>query len=95
MTPRCFTGAPRRMTPLLLLAALGIWKLRGKLLAPPWLWGVLLCLVYTGIHTFYWTNLRMRAPIMPLVALVAAWGFAYLWPLAIRLLPQARRAGRQ
>lgn len=62
-----------------LLAAIGIWKLRGKLLTPPWLWGVLLCLVYTGIHTFYWTNLRMRAPIMPIVALVAACGFAYLW----------------
>jgi hypothetical protein len=61
-----------------LLAAVGIWKLRGKLLAPPWLWGVLLCLVFTGIHTFYWTNLRMRAPLMPFVALVAAQGLAHI-----------------
>jgi hypothetical protein len=61
-----------------LLAAVGIWKLRGKLLAPPWLWGVLLCLVFTGIHTFYWTNLRMRAPLMPFVALVAAYGVGHI-----------------
>ena len=54
------------------LAAVGIWKLRWKLLQPPWLYGVLLCLAFTAVHTFYWTNLRMRAPLMPFVALVAA-----------------------
>lgn len=75
-----------------LLAAIGVWKLRGKLLAPPWLWGVLLCVVFTGIHTFYWTNLRMRAPLMPFVALVAAYG---LVQLIRRVGPatQVRRAG--
>jgi hypothetical protein len=36
-----------------------------------WIWGVLLCVVFTGVHTFYWSNLRMRAPLMPFVALVA------------------------
>jgi hypothetical protein len=55
-----------------LFAAVGIWKLRWKLIQPPWLWGVLLCLAFTAVHTFYWTNLRMRAPLMPFVALVAA-----------------------
>jgi hypothetical protein len=54
------------------LAAAGVWRLRWRLLAPPWIWGVLLCLAFTAVHTFYWTNLRMRAPLMPLVALVAA-----------------------
>jgi hypothetical protein len=71
-----------------LLAAVGIWKLRSKLLAPPWLWGVLLCLVFTGIHAFYWTNLRMRAPLMPFVALVAAYGISEL----IRRVVLARSA---
>ena len=60
-----------------LLAAVGIWRLRWKLIQPPWVWGVLLCLVFTGVHTFYWSNLRMRAPLMPFVALVAG---AALWP---------------
>jgi len=58
------------------LAALGIWHLRGRLLAPPWLFGVLLCLTFTAVHVFYWTNLRMRAPLVPVVALVAAAGLA-------------------
>jgi hypothetical protein len=53
------------------LAAIGIWRLRWRLLQPPWIWGLLLCLAFTAVHTFYWTNLRMRAPLMPVVALVA------------------------
>jgi hypothetical protein len=55
-----------------LLAAISIWRLRWKLLDPPWVWGLLLCLAFTAVHTFYWTNLRMRAPLMPFVAIVAA-----------------------
>lgn len=54
------------------LAAISIWKLRWNLLQPPWLYGILLCVAFTAVHTFYWTNLRMRAPLMPFVALVAA-----------------------
>ncbi|HEY2410842.1 MAG TPA: hypothetical protein VGI40_01285 [Pirellulaceae bacterium] len=55
-----------------LLAAIGVWRLRWKLFASPWIWGVLLCIAFTAVHTFYWTNLRMRAPLIPLIALVAA-----------------------
>lgn len=54
------------------LSAVGIWRLRGKLFQPPWIWGLLLCLTFTAVHTFYWTNLRMRAPLMPFLAIVAA-----------------------
>jgi hypothetical protein len=54
------------------LAAVGICRLRMKMLQPPWIWGVLLCMAFTVVHTFYWTNLRMRAPFMPFVAMVAA-----------------------
>jgi hypothetical protein len=56
------------------LAAIGIWRLRWRLFQPPLIWGVLLCLAFTAVHTFYWTNLRMRAPLMPFVALIAAAG---------------------
>ena len=54
-----------------LLAAVGIWRLRWQLFRPPWVWGALLCVVFTGVHTFYWSNLRMRAPLMPFVVCVA------------------------
>jgi len=54
------------------LVAISAWRLRWRLLDPPWIWGLLLCLAFTAVHTFYWTNLRMRAPLMPFIALVAA-----------------------
>src|SRR4029434_3969618 len=53
------------------LAAVGIWRLRWKLVRAPWVWGVLLCLTFTAVHTLYLCNLRMRAPLMRFVALVA------------------------
>ena len=53
------------------LAAVGIWRLRWQLVRQPWVWGVMLCLTFTAVHTLYWCNLRMRAPLMPFVALVA------------------------
>ena len=55
-----------------LLAAVAVGRLGGRLLASPWIWGVLLCLAFTAVHTLYWSNLRMRAPLMPFVAVVAA-----------------------
>jgi len=37
----------------------------------PWVAGLLLCLLFTLVHSLYWSNLRMRAPLMPFVALLA------------------------
>ncbi|WP_425617316.1 phospholipid carrier-dependent glycosyltransferase [Anatilimnocola sp. NA78] len=56
------------------LAFVGCYQLRGNLLRSPWLYGVLLCFIFTGVHTLYWCNLRMRAPLMPIVAVIAAAG---------------------
>lgn len=61
---------------LYLLAAYGAGRLGRQLLQPPWVWGLLLAALWTMVHTLYWTNLRMRAPLMPLVALVASEGVA-------------------
>ncbi|MGQ9575619.1 MAG: ArnT family glycosyltransferase [Thermoguttaceae bacterium] len=47
-------------------------------IAPDWVWGVLLVGAITGVHTVYWTDMRMRAPLMPVVALAAAAGAAWL-----------------
>jgi hypothetical protein len=70
----------------------GIWKLRGKLLRSPWVWGGLLCLVFTGVHTFYWSNMRMRAPLMPFVAVLAAVGAcSFMSRLRRESLTEARR----
>lgn len=56
------------------LAALGaaIW-IRGRQQAG-WLWWILLALAFTAVHAVYWTDMRMRAPLMPGVAMAAAAG---------------------
>jgi Dolichyl-phosphate-mannose-protein mannosyltransferase len=60
------------------LAALGAWFLRGKLSVHPWVWGTLLVLSITAVHAFYWTDMRMRAPLTGMVALAAAYGLTVL-----------------
>ena len=42
----------------------------------PWFFGFLLVVSLMASHTFYWTDMRMRAPLVPLVALAAAAGLA-------------------
>jgi hypothetical protein len=40
----------------------------------PWLWGLLLVVSLLAAHAVYWTDMRMRAPAMPVIALAAAAG---------------------
>jgi 4-amino-4-deoxy-L-arabinose transferase-like glycosyltransferase len=61
-----------------LLAVAGLVSLRGRLLRSPWLWAGLLCLAFTAVHAVYWTDMRMRAPLIPAVSLAAAAGAAWL-----------------
>jgi len=56
----------------LLLAAIGLWILKKQLLAKPWIWGLLLLVSFTGVHALYWTDMRMRAPLTSVIALLAA-----------------------
>jgi hypothetical protein len=63
---------------LSVLAIGGGWSLGRKLWRAPWLWGVMLCLVFTAVHALYWSSLRMRAPLVPFVCLLAAIGVAHL-----------------
>ncbi|HEU5432830.1 MAG TPA: hypothetical protein VFU81_14280, partial [Thermomicrobiales bacterium] len=59
-----------------ILAAAGLAVLRSRVLRSPWLWGLLLAAVFTAVHAVYWTDMRMRAPLVPFVALLAAAGAA-------------------
>jgi hypothetical protein len=43
-----------------------------------WTFVGLIIVNFTVVHLFYWTNARMRAPIVPLIALVAARGLMLL-----------------
>ncbi|MBI86093.1 MAG: hypothetical protein CMJ81_23090 [Planctomycetaceae bacterium] len=39
-----------------------------------WHWGLLLCLSLTAVHCLYWSNMRMRAPLTPVLALLTVPG---------------------
>ena len=47
-------------------------------------WGLSLLLIlnFTLVHLLYWSNMRMRAPLVPLIALVASRGIAEVWSRA-------------
>ncbi|MHB8900365.1 MAG: ArnT family glycosyltransferase [Thermoguttaceae bacterium] len=69
----------------LLLAALGAVCLLGgrlprDLLFRGWAWGLLLTATFMAVHTFYWTNVRMRAPLVPVICVAAALGLAQVVP---------------
>lgn len=57
-----------------LAAFTGLLVVGRRLEKSPWLWPAVICLVFTGIHLFFWTNLRMRAPVMPGIAAFASFG---------------------
>ena len=57
----------------LLAAAVGFWRLRRDELLT-WLPLVLLVVSFAALHLVYWSNLRMRAPVEPVLALLAARG---------------------
>jgi 4-amino-4-deoxy-L-arabinose transferase-like glycosyltransferase len=59
----------------LLAAAVGLWRLRRDEWSRWWPL-VLLVLSFALVHVVYWSNLRMRAPVEPVLALLAARGLA-------------------
>jgi hypothetical protein len=64
------------------LAIVGIWRICTFAISLPpfpfsrsvWLWGFLLVGSLFASHVVYWTDMRMRAPVMPVVAIIAAGG---------------------
>ncbi|MEX2560182.1 MAG: hypothetical protein WD403_09725 [Pirellulales bacterium] len=63
---------------LYLLASLGVWAIGRQLLRRPWVWGLLQAATFTAVHTLYWSDMRMRAPLTPVVTLAAAAGAGWL-----------------
>lgn len=59
-----------------LLACRGVWRLRSAGWSGPWPWAALMVVSFTLAHAFYWTDMRMRAPLIGVVSLLAAAG----WP---------------
>ena len=72
-------GAPVGLALLVGLARRDLWRWP-RLAAPA------VVLALTCVHLFYWTDLRMRAPAVPAVALIAVSALApRTWPLSPHL----------
>jgi len=56
---------------VLSLSAIGALSMFWQRRSPEWIWGLLLIGCLMAVHTVYWTNMRMRAPLMPVLALEA------------------------
>lgn len=50
----------------------GMFRLSRKLLQPQWIAAVMLVFSLVAVHAFYWSNMRMRAPAIPALAVLAA-----------------------
>lgn len=63
---------------ILLLAVVGAVAWRREIIRMPWAWATLLVVSLSLVHACYWSNLRMRAPLVPVVSFCAAAGAARL-----------------
>jgi hypothetical protein len=50
----------------------GIFRLSRNLFQPHWIAAIALVLSLVAVHAFYWSNMRMRAPAIPALAILAA-----------------------
>ena len=82
----------------LALVALGIVAIGARNVDAPWCWGLSLVVSLTLVHSLYWTDLRMRAVAVPMLALWAAAGASQPWafvPRRKRLVPNNLRMLKQ
>ncbi|HCS51396.1 MAG TPA: hypothetical protein DIW81_07345 [Planctomycetaceae bacterium] len=57
---------------LYLLAVIGMFRLiRSPEELPKWVWVLAILITFSTIHSLYWSNARMRAPLIPALALLA------------------------
>lgn len=56
------------------LVLFGLARLSRRLLEPAWLVALFLAFALSGVHSVYWSNMRMRAIATPVLAVVAAVG---------------------
>ena len=74
------------------IVLLGVWENGALCWRHPWVWGFLLVLGYSAPHAIYWSDMRMRAPLGPFLALLGARGLSPIgiWFTRRKSLPNRR-----
>ncbi len=57
---------------LLVAAGWGLCRAGGRIFSAPLISAILLAAALTAVHAVYWSNIRMRSPVMPMVLTLAA-----------------------
>ncbi len=57
----------------------GLWTVIRSPMRRAWSPLLLLIASFALVHVVYWSNMRMRAPVVPLIALISAAGWQVLW----------------
>ncbi len=55
-------------------ALVGLYRIGRGILTPAWWAMIALVITLSAVHTIYWSNLRMRSPMIPSLAVIAAAG---------------------
>ncbi|PQO31935.1 hypothetical protein DTL21_16930 [Bremerella cremea] len=61
------------------LVIVGLITLGRNLVKPGWLAGLLLMASFTLVHLFFWSNMRMRSPLVPILAVLACAGIQWIY----------------
>ncbi|GAB4146128.1 MAG: glycosyltransferase family 39 protein [Planctomycetaceae bacterium] len=76
-----------------LLLFIGVSRVQGDVVRKLQILVVLL-VSFTSVHLFYWSNTRMRAPLIPAIAILAAWGVEWLFNHSLRLVAYQSLQGK-
>lgn len=60
------------------LVIAGIFALGKDLAKPGWLAALMLLASFTLVHLFFWSNMRMRSPLVPILAVLACAGIEFI-----------------
>ncbi len=61
------------------LVVVGIIALGRQLVKPGWMAALLLMASFTLVHLFFWSNMRMRSPLVPVLAVLACAGVDWIF----------------
>ncbi|MBA2114558.1 hypothetical protein [Bremerella alba] len=61
------------------LVIAGFYALGKDLAKPGWIAAMMLLASFTLVHLFFWSNMRMRSPLIPILAVLASAGIELIW----------------
>ncbi|QDU77844.1 hypothetical protein Pan97_49230 [Bremerella volcania] len=61
------------------LVIAGLFAIGKNLRKPGWIAALMLLASFTLVHLFFWSNMRMRSPLVPILAVLACAGIELIW----------------